>query len=153
MLGGEYRQVIRCFVVLKDSLLLRAIVGALGSKLKVDASYLSPHVTLTSLLESITKQYKVSFHGVRRRRHSHLFSQIDTLFSHNFFELLSPTLQGRCRKVDRMVMAVCAFAVVLVHARTESVAFRERNSQYLFSPALDRWMICRCTPKSGSMCG
>lgn len=36
-----------------------AIEGAIGSDLKVDASYLSPHVNLASRLEAATKQYGV----------------------------------------------------------------------------------------------
>jgi len=36
-----------------------AIEGALGSQLKIDASYLSPHVALTLLMEHATKHYGV----------------------------------------------------------------------------------------------
>ena len=63
-----------------------AIEGSLGSIHKVDASYLSPHVTLSDTLEAATKQ--VSFFSysslsrvcplVARMFLSHLFSQ----FSH-----------------------------------------------------------------------
>lgn len=34
-----------------------AIEGAIGSKRKIDASYISPHVNMTEFLESSTKQY------------------------------------------------------------------------------------------------
>merc|ERR1719331_247336 len=37
-----------------------AIEGAIGSEFKIDASYLSPHVNMSSRLEAATKQYKVS---------------------------------------------------------------------------------------------
>jgi len=36
-----------------------AIEGAIGSEFKIDASYLSPHVNMSSRLEAATKQYKV----------------------------------------------------------------------------------------------
>ena len=36
-----------------------AIEGAIGSPLKIDASYLSPNVNLSSRLEAATKQYGV----------------------------------------------------------------------------------------------
>lgn len=36
-----------------------AIEGAIGSFYKIDASYLSPHVTIASRLESMTKYYGV----------------------------------------------------------------------------------------------
>lgn len=37
-----------------------AIEGALGSKYKIDASYLSPHVNIAARLEAATKQFGVS---------------------------------------------------------------------------------------------
>ena len=36
-----------------------AIEGAIGSNLKIDASYLSPNVNIASRLEAATKQYGV----------------------------------------------------------------------------------------------
>mmetsp|Transcript_11634 Transcript_11634/g.31263 ORF Transcript_11634/g.31263 Transcript_11634/m.31263 type:complete len:91 (+) Transcript_11634:2835-3107(+) len=36
-----------------------AIEGAIGSNMKIDASYLSPHVNISSRLEAATKQYGV----------------------------------------------------------------------------------------------
>merc|ERR1712216_16362 len=36
-----------------------AIEGAIGSEFKIDASYLSPHVTMASRLEAVTNQYQV----------------------------------------------------------------------------------------------
>ena len=59
-----------------------AIEGAIGSKFKIDVSYLSPHVNIAARLEAATKQYKV-----------------DILFSDNLFQLFSPTVQVRkvCR--------------------------------------------------------
>ncbi len=38
-----------------------AIEGALGSELKIDVSYLSEHVSLSSRLEELTKEYHKCF--------------------------------------------------------------------------------------------
>jgi class 3 adenylate cyclase len=38
-----------------------AIEGAIGSNLKIDASYLSPHVNTAARLEAATKQFKTMF--------------------------------------------------------------------------------------------
>ena len=60
-----------------------SIEGAIGSNQKIDASYLSPHVNITSRLESATKQYKA-----------------DILMSGEFVESLSPEMRPSCRKID-----------------------------------------------------
>jgi class 3 adenylate cyclase len=62
-----------------------AIEGAIGSNRKIDASYLSPHVSATEFLESSTKAYGVSL-----------------LISEPFFRLLSPAASKYCRQVDRI---------------------------------------------------
>ena len=62
-----------------------AIEGAIGSNMKIDASYLSPHVSFTEFLESSTKAYGVSL-----------------LMSEPFFKLLSPNVSRLCRQVDRI---------------------------------------------------
>jgi hypothetical protein len=64
-----------------------AIEGAIGSRHKIDATYLSPNVNLASRLAAATKQYFVAL-----------------LFSHNFFKLLPQILRDRCRLVDRVVL-------------------------------------------------
>eukprot|EP01029_Cantina_marsupialis_P022213 TRINITY_DN5414_c0_g1_i1.p1 TRINITY_DN5414_c0_g1~~TRINITY_DN5414_c0_g1_i1.p1 ORF type:complete len:1377 (-),score=302.62 TRINITY_DN5414_c0_g1_i1:222-4352(-) len=64
-----------------------AVEGAIGSKLKVDASYLSSHVNTASRLEAATKQYRVPI-----------------LFSGQFFSLLSPCCRSRCRLIDRVTV-------------------------------------------------
>eukprot|EP00736_Rhodelphis_marinus_P009566 Rmarinus@m.27539 len=61
-----------------------AIEGAIGSRMKVDASYLSPHVNLTARLEAATKQYGV-----------------DIIFSGDFHKYLSPELRSQCRLLDK----------------------------------------------------
>ena len=64
-----------------------AIEGAIGSELKIDASYLSPHVNLAARLEAATKQYGVPL-----------------LLSGEFVALLSPDLAALCRKIDRVTV-------------------------------------------------
>jgi len=54
-----------------------AIEGAIGSKFKIDASYLSPNVNMASRLEAATKQFGVSL-----------------LISGELYQLLTPT----CRR-------------------------------------------------------
>ena len=60
-----------------------AIEGALGSKLKVDATYLSPNVNLASRLEAATHQFGTSF-----------------LMSGEFVQNLSAPVKSLCRNVD-----------------------------------------------------
>lgn len=62
-----------------------AIEGAIGSNRKIDASYLSPHVSGTEFLESSTKAYGVSL-----------------LISEPFYKLLSPAAAKHIRQVDRI---------------------------------------------------
>mmetsp|Transcript_18250 Transcript_18250/g.52716 ORF Transcript_18250/g.52716 Transcript_18250/m.52716 type:complete len:201 (-) Transcript_18250:6-608(-) len=60
-----------------------AIEGSIGSKVKIDASYLSPHVNLASRLEAATKQYRVPL-----------------LMSEQFVSGLTGSVQTTCRRVD-----------------------------------------------------
>jgi len=60
-----------------------AIEGSIGSKVKIDASYLSPHVNLASRLESATKHYRVPL-----------------LMSDAFVAGLNGVFQSTCRRVD-----------------------------------------------------
>eukprot|EP00163_Fabomonas_tropica_P027461 TRINITY_DN5292_c0_g1_i9.p1 TRINITY_DN5292_c0_g1~~TRINITY_DN5292_c0_g1_i9.p1 ORF type:complete len:700 (-),score=166.28 TRINITY_DN5292_c0_g1_i9:543-2597(-) len=60
-----------------------AIEGAIGSTLKIDASYLSPHINLAARLESATRTYGVSI-----------------LVSGEFVDQLSPHNKSLCRQVD-----------------------------------------------------
>lgn len=64
-----------------------AVEGAIGSPMKIDASYLSPHVNMASRLEAATKQYGV-----------------DLLISEDVFRLLSASTQALCRQVDRITV-------------------------------------------------
>ena len=62
-----------------------AVVGAIGSQRKIDATYLSVNVDFSEFLESSTKTY-----GVRM------------LMSHEFHNCLNPNNKRRCRQVDRV---------------------------------------------------
>ena len=63
------------------------IEGLIGSSHKVDASYLSPHVNLSSRLEAATKQYGVKF-----------------LMSEQIYMNLSESFKSMCRCVDRCTL-------------------------------------------------
>ncbi|KAH7650097.1 membrane associated adenylyl cyclase with 6 transmembrane regions and an adenylyl cyclase domain [Cryptosporidium bovis] len=60
-----------------------AIEGAIGSEYKIDASYLSPNVNLSSRLEEATKHYGVYI-----------------LLSGSVFDMLSLNMKHFCRKID-----------------------------------------------------
>jgi len=65
-----------------------AIEGAVGSEFKIDASYLSPNVTLAASLERATSQYGVSF----------LASQAVTKLCHK-------KMVNRCRLIDKVTLS------------------------------------------------
>ncbi|EQC27790.1 hypothetical protein SDRG_14374 [Saprolegnia diclina VS20] len=73
-----------------------AIDGAIGSKYKIDASYLSSDVNMASTLESTTKLY-----------------HIPLIMSHSFYNLLSPQLQQFCRCIDCVLFDGCAKPMAL----------------------------------------
>eukprot|EP00759_Apiculatamorpha_spiralis_P001608 PhF_6_TR10574/c0_g1_i2/m.16854 len=64
-----------------------AVEGAVGSSIKLDATYLSPHVNLASRLESATKRYGV-----------------DLMFSEAVFEQLNEEVKPYCRYLDKVVL-------------------------------------------------
>jgi len=65
-----------------------AIEGAIGSRFKIDASYLSPNVNLSEDLEGATKFYGSPF-----------------LVSESMVAILSPFARSVCRQVDRVHIA------------------------------------------------
>jgi class 3 adenylate cyclase len=73
-----------------------AVEGAIGSPLKIDASYLSPHVNMASRLEAATKQYGTAI-----------------LLSDSLFCLLSPLTQSLCRLIDRVTVKGSLLPVTL----------------------------------------
>ncbi|KAF0682665.1 Aste57867_25224 [Aphanomyces stellatus] len=64
-----------------------AIEGAIGSRFKIDASYLSPNVNMAARLENATGQF-----------------QCDLLISEWFMDELSPIVKSYCRQVDRVTV-------------------------------------------------
>jgi class 3 adenylate cyclase len=64
-----------------------AIEGAIGSRYKIDASYLSPNVNMAARLEAATKQFRTPL-----------------LLSHWFVEKLSPQARWYCRRIDRVTV-------------------------------------------------
>ena len=64
-----------------------AIEGPIGSEFKVDLSYLSPNVNLSSRLSAATKQYGV-----------------EVLFSQNVYQLLSEPIKNICREIDTVMV-------------------------------------------------
>ena len=64
-----------------------AIEGAIGSKFKIDASYLSPNVNMAARLEAATKQYGTPL-----------------LMSSAFTRRLSPAARDRCRLLDSVTV-------------------------------------------------
>lgn len=64
-----------------------AIEGTVGSKFKIDASYLSPNVNIAARLEAATRQYGVTI-----------------LISGTVYEFLSNTLKSICREIDRVTV-------------------------------------------------
>ena len=75
-----------------------AIEGAIGSKTKIDASYLSPHVNLASRLEAATKRYRVPL-----------------LMSESFVSNLTGPMQKCCRKVDRVTFKGSSEPMTIYH--------------------------------------
>eukprot|EP00277_Geminigera_cryophila_P006620 CAMPEP_0179415086 /NCGR_PEP_ID=MMETSP0799-20121207/6036_1 /TAXON_ID=46947 /ORGANISM="Geminigera cryophila, Strain CCMP2564" /LENGTH=464 /DNA_ID=CAMNT_0021187785 /DNA_START=359 /DNA_END=1753 /DNA_ORIENTATION=- len=64
-----------------------AIEGAIGSMLKIDASYLSPNVNMAARLESGCNQFDV-----------------DILISEDIYNMLSMRVQELCRRLDRVTV-------------------------------------------------
>merc|ERR1712032_534032 len=64
-----------------------AIEGAVGSEFKIDASYLSPNVSITEALELATRIYNVSI-----------------LLSELVVTTCSPEMAAKCRLIDRVVV-------------------------------------------------
>jgi len=65
-----------------------AIEGAVGSEYKVDASYLSPNVSIAQSVERATQTYGVSI-----------------LVAESVIRLCTPAIAAKCRLIDRVIMA------------------------------------------------
>jgi len=67
-----------------------AIEGPIGSRFKIDASYLSPHVNMSETVQDFCKVYNVPL-----------------LLSGEFVCLLSEKVKSHCRRIDRIMTAGC----------------------------------------------
>lgn len=90
------------------------IEGLIGSSHKIDASYLSPHVNLSSRLEAATKQYGVNF-----------------LMSENIYMNLSEAFQRICRCVDRCTLKGVANPMYLYTLETDISNLPKVKDKYL----------------------
>ena len=73
-----------------------AIEGAVGSEVKVDATYLSPHVNMSARLEAATKQFDCKI-----------------LVSEDFYNRMSAPHQRNMRKVDRVKVVGASWPMIL----------------------------------------
>lgn len=64
-----------------------AIEGAVGSEYKIDASYVSPNVSITTALERATHTYGVIF-----------------IVAQSVVEKLTPTMASKCRRIDNAIL-------------------------------------------------
>lgn len=119
-----------------------AIEGAVGSLNKVTATYLSPHVNIAARLASSSKQFGTSI-----------------LFSHSFFEVLSPYVQKFCRKLDVITvkgstvpLGAFTYDCLLIDERSETAGVvREltsvREIRSSFSPGYSKRVQLEETPE------
>lgn len=80
-----------------------AIEGAVGTEFKIDASYLSPNVSIAETIERATRYYSVSI-----------------LVSESVVDICSAGMASKCRKIDRVVIrgqpqAMALFSIDLDH--------------------------------------
>jgi len=90
------------------------IEGAIGSALKIDPTYLSPNVKWSERLETATKIYGVLI-----------------LMSDAFWDLLSPTVQKLCRKVDKIKVPDSKTPLDLYTYDTEAFHLDDYNMKFL----------------------
>ena len=96
------------------------IEGAIGSRHKIDASYLSPNVNLAARLESGTKQFGV-----------------DLLLSDAVVQLLSPTARKFCRQIDVVCVKGSAQPIGLwTYDLVEKVTTKSFGHDHKFGHAL-----------------
>ena len=89
-----------------------AVEGAIGSKRKIDPTYLSPHINLTTKLEELTKDYS-----------THI------MLSGPLFSMCSRRCQGICRLIDRLQLPYSPTLYELFSPKT--------NLHHLNYPAAD----------------
>ena len=91
-----------------------AIEGPMGSDLKIDVSYLSPHVIITEKLQELTKKYGVS-----------------VVFSSYLFEILSSPVQIRSRHIDTVLFRACE-APMRIYAFDVETNFLVSQTHHIF---------------------
>ena len=94
-----------------------AIEGAVGSKYKVDATYLSPHVNMSARLESTSKQYGVQM-----------------LLSGPFYDALGDTMKDQCRPLDCVTVKGSNVPVMLYGHQTSEFKAKTGPSGELLTP-------------------
>ena len=109
-----------------------AIEGAVGSKYKVDATYLSPHVNMSARLESSSKQFGVQM-----------------LFSGPFYDALGPGAQQQCRPMDCVTVKGSNVPIMLYTHQISEFAVRkltkDQNTEFDTT-----WLLAFNLYKSGS---
>jgi hypothetical protein len=105
-----------------------AIEGAIGSTMKIDASYLSPHVNTAARLEAATKQFGATI-----------------LMSHEFMLRLSPENQNLCRRIDSVFLVGKAESTALY--TWDFWTGRDMNRNHPLSPL---YKLGKAPPSSGS---
>lgn len=100
-----------------------AIEGAVGSKYKVDATYLSPHVNMSARLESTSKQYGVQM-----------------LLSGPFYDALGDSMKEQCRPLDCVTVKGSNVPVMLYgHQLSEFKAKTGKDGKILTSQQKDKF--------------
>ena len=104
-----------------------AIEGALGSPLKVDASYVSPHYSLAKRLTDVARRY-----------------QVQLVMSDSFVKHLgSHQLNAECRPLDVVVVSGIKQPITLyTYQPPEYPSFMDASSQRRFTGLLDAFDSC-----------
>lgn len=92
-----------------------AIEGPMGSDLKIDVSYLSPHVIITEQMQELTKKYGVS-----------------VIFSSFLYDIFSAPVQTRCRHIDTVLFRASPYPM-RIYAFDVETDFMLDTTQRLFS--------------------
>jgi len=92
-----------------------AIEGAVGSEFKIDASYLSPNVSIATSIERATETYGVSF-----------------LVSHKAIELCSTEIGAKCRLIDCVIIIGSAAPTKLHCVDLDSAAITVDVLEFFF---------------------
>lgn len=89
------------------------IEGAVGSKFKIDASYLSPNVNIAARLESCTRQYGIPL-----------------LFSGQVYNMLSPHVQEYCREIDNIMVKGSKMPIKIYTVDLDTQTLKPKECKY-----------------------